>query len=453
MQFSPLETYDYVVIGAGSGGLASARRAARHGARVALVEAGPLGGTCVNVGCVPKKVMWNAAECAEWLADAPKYGFEIGATRFDWATLKRARDTYVKRLNMLYARNVELDGITLVEGRARFVAAGVVEVGERRLAAPAILLATGGRPFVPNVPGAELGLTSDGFFELEACPARVAVVGAGYIAVEIVGVLSALGCDVSVFLRGSRLLNGFDELLSSTLADEMASSGVNLLSGHELSSLMREADGSLTSVAQHQKKHSGFDAVIWATGRVANTAGLGLDIVGVALGLHGEVLVDEFQNTNVAGVLAVGDVTGRWQLTPVAIAAGRLLADRLFGGKPDARVDYEGIPSVVFSHPPIGTVGLTELEARELYGDDVKVYSTRFTNMRFAVTERKPKTAMKLVCVGPHEKVIGLHSIGAGSDELLQGFAVAMKLGATKADFDRTIAIHPTAAEELVTLT
>ncbi len=447
-----METYDYLVIGAGSGGLASARRAARHGAKVALVAGGPLGGTCVNAGCVPKKIMWNAAECAEWLADAADYGFVVEAPRFDWLKLKQARDAYIERLNAIYARNVQLDGIELVAGRGRFVAANAVEVGERRLDAKAVLIATGGRPSVPAVPGAELGLTSDQFFELTARPESVAVVGGGYIAVELAGVLAALGSDVTLLLRGERLLNGFDEMLSATLASEMSASGINLISAQQLLSVTREANGTLTLAAGHGKRHSGFDALIWATGRVPNTAGLGLETAGVELGLNGEVCVDAFQNTSVAGVHAVGDVTGKLQLTPVAIAAGRRLADRLFGGAPDAHLDYENVPSVVFSHPPIGSVGLTEAEAREQYGDEVKVYTTRFTNMRFGVTSRKPKTAMKLVCVGPTEKVVGLHTIGAGSDELLQGFAVAIKLGATKADFDRTVAIHPTAAEELVTL-
>jgi glutathione reductase (NADPH) len=449
----PVETYDYLVIGAGSGGLASARRAARHGAKVALVALGPLGGTCVNVGCVPKKVMWNAAECAEWLNDAAAYGFEVQPPKFDWSALKQARDAYVARLNGTYARNLELDRVELVQGRARFVAEDALDVNGRRLEARAILIATGGRPSVPDVPGAELGMTSDGFFALEARPERVAIVGAGYIAVELAGVLTSLGSEVTLFLRGERLLSGFDEMLSTTLASEMTAAGISLMSAHELQTVVRGSDGTLTVAAQHGQLHTGFDGLIWATGRIPNTDDLGLDAAGVRLGGRAEVMVDPFQATNVPGVFAVGDVTGKHQLTPVAIAAGRLLADRLFGGKTDARLDYEGIPSVVFSHPPIGTVGLTEAEARELYGDEVKVYGTRFTNLRFGVTERKPKTAMKLVCVGAQEKVVGLHSIGAGSDELLQGFAVALKLGATKADFDRTLAIHPTAAEELVTMT
>ena len=448
-----MQTHDYVVIGAGSGGLASARRAARHGAKVALVAGGPLGGTCVNSGCVPKKILWNAAECAEWLADAPDYGFEVRSGGVDWAALKRARDAYIQRLGTIYARNIELDGIELVTGYARFTAADTVQVGDRQLSAKAILVATGGRPSVPAVPGAELGLTSDDFFELQQRPARVAIAGAGYIAVELAGVLNALGSDVTLFLRGERLLSGFDEMLSDVLASEMATAGISLMAAHELQSVAREADGTFTLAAQHGQKHTGFDALIWATGRVPNTASLGLDQAGVALGARGEVTVDAFQNTNVPSVFAVGDVTAKVQLTPVAIAAGRQLADRLFGGRPDARLDYDNVPSVVFSHPPIGSVGLTEAAARELYGDEVKAYTTRFTNMRFGITCRKPKTAMKLVCVGPREKVVGLHTIGAGSDELLQGFAVAIKLGATKADFDRTVAIHPTAAEELVTLT
>jgi glutathione reductase (NADPH) len=446
-----LETFDYLVLGGGSGGLASARRAVRHGAKVALVASGPLGGTCVNAGCVPKKIMWNAAECAEWLKDAADYGFEAAPGRFDWAKLKRARDAYVQRLNEIYARNLELDAITLVRGRARFVEPGVVAVGERRLASKAILIATGGRPSVPVVPGAELGLTSDDFFELKAQPARVAIVGAGYIAVELAGVLAALGSDVTLLLRGERLLSGFDEMLSAGLTSEMTEAGINLLSSHELETVTREPDGTITIAAQRERKHTGFDALIWATGRVPNSDDLGLELAGVERGERNEVRVDDFQAASAQGVYAVGDVTGRRQLTPVAIAAGRKLADRLFGGQADARLDYADIPSVVFSHPPIGTVGLTEAEARELYGE-VKVYTTRFTNMRFGVTTRKPKTAMKLVCAGATQKIVGLHTIGAGSDELLQGFAVAVRLGATKADFDRTVAIHPTAAEELVTM-
>jgi glutathione reductase (NADPH) len=444
--------YDFLVIGGGSGGLSAARRAARYGAKVVLISGGALGGTCVNSGCVPKKIMWNAAECAEWLADAADYGFETRLMRFDWQKLKQARDAYVKRLNDLYARNLELDGIELVEGRARLTDARTVEVAGRRLTANAILVATGGRPSVPPIPGAELGATSDDFFQLTERPERVAIVGSGYIAVELAGVLSALGATVSLFLRGERLLRGFDEMLSATLASEMTSSGISLMASHELIAVRRESDGSLAVAAERGRSHSGFDALFWATGRAPNTENLGLVAAGVQLGERGEVLVDELQNTSAAGVFAVGDVTGKWQLTPVAIAAGRRLADRLFGGQPDARLDYEGIPSVVFSHPPIGSVGLSEAQARQTYGE-VKVYTTRFTNMRFGITARKPMTAMKLVCAGGQEKVVGVHTIGAGSDELLQGFAVALKLGATKADFDRTVAIHPTAAEELVTLT
>lgn len=433
--------------------MASARRAVRHGAKVAIVSEGHLGGTCVNAGCVPKKISWNAAECADWLSVASDYGFDVGHQRIDWAKLKRGREAYIERLREMYARNLELDSITLVRGRGRLVASGIVEVGERRLASDSILLATGARPSVPEIPGAELGLTSDDFFALEALPSRVAIVGAGYIAAELASVLAALGSHVTLVLRGERLLSGFDEMLSTSLASEMTEAGINLLASHELESVAREPDGTLSILAQRARKHTGFDALIWATGRSPNSEGLGLEAAGVERGERGEVRVDDFQNTSAKGVFAVGDVTGRRQLTPVAIAAGRKLSDRLFGGQPEARLDYADVPSVVFCHPPIGTVGLTEAQARELYADDVKVYTTRFTNMRFGVTTRKPKTAMKLVCAGESEKVVGLHTIGVGSDELLQGFAVAVKLGATKADFDRTVAIHPTAAEELVTMT
>jgi glutathione reductase (NADPH) len=448
-----MERYDFLVIGGGSGGIASARRAASHGAKTAVVEVGRLGGTCVNVGCVPKKMMWNAATLAEHLDDAGDYGFAAPAHRtFDWAGFKRARDAYVARLNGIYAKNLDGDGVTRVEGFARFADAQTVFVGTREIRAEHVLVATGSRPQIPELPGAELGITSDGFFALDAQPRRVAIVGAGYIAIELAGVFRALGSDVTIVARGEHLLHRFDSMLRDILRAEMTDAGVEVRPCVPLARAERGADGTVTLVSRDGGRHDGFDCLLWATGRLAASHELGLDNAGVRVDAHGNIVVDEWQNTTKARVYAVGDVTGRSMLTPVAIAAGRALADRLFGGRKDAKLDYDNVPTVVFSHPPLGTVGLTEEEARARHGDEVRVYVSRFTNLYHATTRRKAASAVKLVCAGHDEKVLGVHAIGLGADEMIQGFAVAVRMGATKADFDRTVAIHPTAAEELVLL-
>lgn len=453
-----MESFDYVVIGGGSGGLASARRAAKHGAKVALVEAGRLGGTCVNVGCVPKKVMWNAASVAEALHDANDYGFALGEVpEIDWGAVKRKRDAYVERLNGIYARNLDNDGVSLFDGWGRLQGPNEVVVesagGSQVLKAKHILIATGGRPRLPGIPGEELGITSDGFFELEELPKHVAVVGAGYIAVELAGIFNALGSEVTLLIRREQMLGGFDSMLRDTLMEEMLKAGVNIETCIHLASVEKNASGKLDLKGSEGQELGGMDQLVWAIGRDPNTGDLGLDTAGVAVEANGVIPVDDFQNTSVPGVYAVGDITGKWELTPVAIAAGRRLADRLFGGQPEARLEYEDIPTVVFSHPPIGTVGMTEERAHELYGlSGVRCYTARFTNMYHSITERKSATAMKVVTVGAREKVAGIHVIGMGADEMIQGFAVAVRMGATKADLDRTVAIHPTASEELVTL-
>jgi glutathione reductase (NADPH) len=445
------EAFDLINIGGGSGGLASAQRAAELGAKTAVIESGRLGGTCVNVGCVPKKVMWNAASVALGLADAADYGFGVSTGDHDWGVLKRKRDAYIARLNAIYARNLEAKGVAHRQGAARFLDAHTVEVNGDRLSARHVVIATGGLPMIPALPGAELGITSNGFFELERRPQRVAVIGSGYVACELAGAFHELGSQTELFIRKDHVLTHFDVMLGKSLMREMQAQGIPIHTGVVPAALV-ERSGTKTLVAADGREFAGFDCVLWAIGRAANLAGLAPDAAGIERDADGFIITDQFQNTNVAGVYAIGDVTGRAALTPVAIAAGRRLSDRLFGGKPERHLNYEMIPSVVFTHPPVGSVGLSEREARGQFGDAVKVYVAEFTPMYHAMTARKTRTDMKLVCVGPTEKIVGCHIIGLGADEMLQGFAVAIRMGATKSDFDDTVAIHPTSAEELVTM-
>jgi glutathione reductase (NADPH) len=445
------QAFDLISIGGGSGGLACAQRAAEYGAKAAVIESHRLGGTCVNVGCVPKKVMWNAAGVALSLADAVDYGFDVKAGDNDWAVLKSRRDAYIVRLNGIYARNLAAKGVLQVQGTARFIDAHTVEVDGRRMTAPHIVIATGGQPVLPDLPGAELGITSDGFFALEQRPQRVAIIGSGYIACELAGAFHELGSQVELFIRKDHLLTHFDVMLGKSLMRETRAHGMTIHE-HVVPAAVREHSGLKTLVATDGREFAGFDVLLWAIGRSANVSRLDLSLAGVRTGECDFIATDEFQNTNIPGVYAIGDVTGRAALTPVAIAAGRRLSDRLFDGKTDRRLDYNLIATVVFTHPPIGTVGLTESEARARYGDAVKVYVADFTPMYHALTTRKTHTDMKLVCVGPEQKIVGCHIIGAGADEMMQGFAVAIRMGATKRDFDDTVAIHPTSSEELVTM-
>jgi glutathione reductase (NADPH) len=445
------QAFDLISIGGGSGGLACAQRAAEYGAKAAVIESHRLGGTCVNVGCVPKKVMWNAASVALSLADAGDYGFDVDVHDNDWTLLKEKRDAYITRLNGIYARNLSAKGAALVRGSARFVDSHTVDVAGTRMTAPHIVIATGGMPIVPDLPGAALGITSDGFFALERRPQRVAIVGSGYVACELAGAFHELGSQVELFIRKDHVLTHFDAMLGKSLMREMRAEGMTVHE-HVVPAAIHEHASGKTLVAADGREFAGFDAVLWAIGRGANAAGLDLRSAGVAQGGDDFIMTDEFQNTNIPGVYAIGDVTGRAQLTPVAIAAGRRLSDRLFNGQTDRRLDYNSIATVVFTHPPIGTVGLTESEARAKYGDAVKAYVADFTPMYHALTTRKTHTDMKLVCVGPEQKIVGCHVIGTGADEMMQGFAVAIRMGATKRDFDDTVAIHPTSAEELVTM-
>jgi glutathione reductase (NADPH) len=443
--------FDLISVGGGSGGLACAQRAAEHGAKTAVIEPARLGGTCVNVGCVPKKVMWNAASIALSLGDAAGYGFDVKVGANDWSLLKSKRDAYVQRLNGIYERNLAAKGVAYVRGAARFIDAHTIEVNSAIYRARHMVIATGGKATVPQLPGAELGISSDGFFELPQRPERAAVIGSGYIACELAGAFHELGSDVQMFIRKDRLLTHFDVMLGKSLMREVRAQGMTVQE-QVVPAALREESGKKTLVAQDGRTFAGFDCVLWAIGRESNVAGLELEKAGVTLDDSNFVVTDVFQNTNVAGVYAIGDVTGRAALTPVAIAAGRRLSDRLFGGNPKRHLEYSMIPTVVFTHPPIGTVGATEAEARAQYGDSVKVYVADFTPMYHALTTRKSHTDMKLVCAGAEQRIVGCHIIGAGADEMLQGFAVAIRMGATKKDFDDTVAIHPTSAEELVTM-
>jgi glutathione reductase (NADPH) len=445
--------FDLLTIGAGSGGVAISNRAAQYGAKCALIERGRLGGTCVNVGCVPKKVMWNAAQLAHALADAPDYGFVLGPHELRWEELKRNRDRHVLDLNGRYADGLAASGVELIRGSARFIGPQAVEINGEQIGADHVVIATGGHPIVPDIPGAELGITSDGFFELAQRPDKVAIVGAGYIAAELSGVLHALGTEVTVVLRREQLLMSFDPLLRETLMEHMREEGIEFLVNTQIDGLERGTHGSLTLRCDSGTLLGGFDTVIWAIGRASNTADLNLAAAGLTADELGNLPTDAYQQTERPGVYAIGDVDGMAGLTPVAIAAGRRLADRLFGGMAGRHLAYDNIPTVLFSHPPIGTVGLTEPEATELFGAGaVRIYQARFTPMYHAFTTRKIKTAIKLVVTGPDERVVGCHVIGPGADEMLQGFAVAVRMGATKRDFDDTVAIHPTVAEEVVTL-
>ena len=444
--------YDLAVIGGGSGGLACARRAVEYGARAVVIESGALGGTCVNVGCVPKKVMWNAAQIAEMIHDGTQYGFRVELAGLDWAQLKSSRDAYIGRLNGIYERNLANAKVELVRGYARLTGRNSLQVGERTITAQHLVIATGGRPMIPNIPGAELGITSDEFFELSAQPRRVVIVGSGYVAVELGGVFAALGSQVTLVIRGDSVLKHFDAMLGTACMKAMRDSGVEFATNTWPQALERTRDGSLELVLADGRRLAPADSVMWAIGRTPSVEDIGLEAAGVVLDTYGFIMTDDYQVTSVPNIYAIGDVTGRAQLTPVAIAAGRRLSDRVFGGQTGRRLDYENIPTVIFSHPPIGTVGLTEAAARAKYGNDVHVYTSGFVPMYHALTTRKVRAEMKLVTVGAERKIVGLHVIGAGADEMLQGFAVAVKMGATKKDLDDTVAIHPTSAEELVTM-
>ena len=448
-----MREYDIIAIGGGSGGSATMNRAAMHGAKAAVIEGNIIGGTCVNIGCVPKKVMWYGAQVSETLKNyAADYGYTIGETSFDFKTLRKNREAYIERSRQAFSNNFNRNGVDYIEGYARFVDKNTVEVNGEHIRAKHIVIATGSYAFIPNVPGSELGGTSDDVFAWEELPESVSIIGAGYIAVELAGVLHALGVKTDLFVRKGGPLRGFDQGIVEVLVEEMKKNGQPLHT-HKVPQKLEKLDNGDIQIHFEDGTTHTSQKVIWAVGRKANVHQLNLEAAGVELTERGFIQVDEYQNTTTPGIYALGDVSGEKELTPVAIKAGRTLAERLFNGKTDAKMDYELIPTVVFSHPAIGSIGLTQEQAEVKYGvENIKVYQSTFAGMYSAITVHRQMTKLKLITLGEEEKVIGLHGIGGGIDEMIQGFAVAVKMGATKADFDATVAIHPTASEEFVTM-
>ncbi|MGG5340373.1 glutathione-disulfide reductase [Enterococcus pernyi] len=447
-----MKTYDYIVIGGGSGGIASANRAGMHGAKVLLIEGNELGGTCVNVGCVPKKVMWQASTILETIErDASSYGIQADVKHVDFKELVEKREKYIDFLHGAYQRGLDSNNVEAIKGYARFVDSQTVEVNGESYQANHILIATGGKPSKMTIPGGEYAIDSNGFFALTELPKSTIVLGAGYIAAELSGVLNGLGSEVMWAYRKERPLRTFDKMLSDNLIEMYQEAGIHTYANFTASKITK--NGDVYTVTFENGETLMAECVLFAGGRVPNTDVLGIEKTNVELDEKGFIKVDKFQNTTDSNIYAIGDVIGKIDLTPVAIAAGRRLSERLFNGKENSYLDYDLVPTVVFTHPPIATIGLTEEQALTTYGEgQLKIYRSRFTPMYFALNDYRQKCEMKLICVGEEEKIVGLHAIGVGVDEMLQGFAVAIKMGATKADFDNTVAIHPTGAEEFVTM-
>jgi len=440
--------FDLFVIGAGSGGVRAARMAAERGARVAVAEDAAFGGTCVNLGCIPKKLYSFAAHYAESFDEAHGYGWAAERPAFDWPKLKANRASEVSRLNAIYGQLMRGAGAAVIEGRARITGTHEVEVNGVRHAAERILVATGGWPVPPEVPGGDLAISSNEIFDLAQFPRRLVVVGGGYIACEFASIFNGLGAKVTQLYRGEQILRGFDDEVRDFVANEMRKKGVDMRVGVKVSALERGADGIRVLLAGGGELLA--DAVLYATGRAPNSRGLGLESLGVSLAPNGAIEVDEHYRTNVPSIYALGDVIDRVQLTPVALAEAMALVDELFGGT-GRRVDYTHIPTAVFTHPNIGTIGFTESAARARF-EKIRVYRTDFKPLRHTLSGHTERTLMKLVVDDASDKVVGLHMVGADAGETIQGFAVAMKAGATKAVFDATLGIHPTAAEEFVTM-
>ncbi|WP_446903415.1 glutathione-disulfide reductase [Burkholderia sp. YIM B11467] len=441
--------YDLFVIGAGSGGVRLARMSASYGARVGIAEQEQIGGTCVLRGCIPKKLLVYASHYPHEVEDAKGFGWTFGAGTLDWSALIAAKDREINRLSDIYISLLRQSGVDMHAGRATLVDAHTVAIGERTIRARHIAIATGSRPSLPPRPGIEHAITSREALSLATLPKRIAVVGGGYIAVEFAGIFNGFGSHVDLFYRGEKILRGFDDDVRQFLTDEMTKQGVTIHSRAVVESISRADDGTL-SVRVGDARHGPYDAVLYATGRVPNVDGLGLEQAGVMLDARGAIAVDAYSATSVASIHAIGDVTSRPQLTPVATRDGGLLARTLFGGSRVA-ADHAWVPSAVFSQPEVATVGLTEADARRTHGD-VDIYRTSFKALRHTLSGRDERTMMKLVVARDSQRVIGAHMVGRDAGEIIQGIAIAIRAGATKAQFDDTIGIHPTAAEEFVTM-
>jgi glutathione reductase (NADPH) len=442
--------FDLFTIGAGSGGVAASRRAGEYGARVAICEAARVGGTCVLRGCVPKKLLVYGASYSEHFADAAGFGWEFGGEpRLDWTKLIDAKDRELERLEQIYLRLLRDSKVEIIPGRGKLIDAHTVEVGDRRYTAKYILIATGGWPELPQIPGIELAITSNEALDLRELPRRVTIVGGGYIGVEFASIFNAAGSQVTMLLRSDNVLRGFDQEIRDRLAEEMRARGIDIQTEVQIRSIDRRSDGSLSLLLDHEQFLE-TDAVLFATGRIPSSQGLGLETVGVKLRPDGGVVVDDRNRTAVPNIYAVGDVTHRVNLTPVAIAEGRALAETLFHRKP-LILDRSNIPTAVFSRPPVATVGLTEAQARERH-ESVEIYCARFRPMKATLSGRQERVTVKLVVDKPSGVVLGAHMVGDDAPEIIQGLAIAIKCGATKRDFDATIGIHPTAAEEFVTM-
>ncbi len=447
--------YDLICIGGGSGGIAAAKRAAEYNAKVLVIETGDLGGTCVNVGCVPKKISFHAAQFADYFRLAKDYGFSGLEPKLDWKYFVNKRDLFINKLNNIYEKGLTNNNIDIEKGFAKFVDNNVLEVNGKKFTSENIIIAVGGKPTFPKIDGAELGITSDDFFALKELPKSITIVGSGYIAVEIAGVLNSLGVLVNLIVRNDYILKQSDSEITKLLSEIMLGHNINIIYESSIKSLTK-SDGKIDCriVSKTGKDYIlETQTVLWAIGRLPLTTQIGLENTSIEMLANNNIKIDKQQNTTQKGIYAIGDITGQPTLTPAAIEAGRQLSERLFNNKTNAKADFSFVPTVIFSHPAIASVGLTEQEASQQFGENnIKVYSSKFNPLLRSMTEHKVPTLMKLICEEDNEKIIGIHLIGDYVDEIIQGFAVAVQMGATKKDFDQTLAIHPTSGEELVTL-
>ncbi len=438
--------YDLIAIGAGSGGLSVVERAAEYGKKCLVIENKKIGGACVNVGCVPKKIMWFAANTLNTINNSSGFGINNTTYDFSWQTLKNNRDNYIKNITNWYDKHLQKLGVHYIQGNGSLVNTNTVLVNGKQYSAKHIVLAPGTTPFKDSIKGADFGIDSDEFFTLDKLPQKVAIIGSGYIAIEFAGVLNSLGVKVEIFARSNEIMHYFDKTIKDILENSYQQQGIIIHNNIHITSITDNKTIHTDKIA-----YTGFDTIIWAIGRKPLTDNLKLDNANIKLDNNGFIIVDKYQTTNVANIYAIGDITNKVPLTPVAIKAGRYLADRLFNNMPNRYLDYHNIPTVLFSHPPVATIGFTEEKAREKF-NDIVVYVSDFTPMSDALLKHQSTTALKLICSGDEQKIIGCHIIGHGADEMMQGFAVAINMGATKDDFDNTVAIHPTSSEELVTM-